>query len=37
VRDLWITADAEGRLQHLYARLGFTAVAGDLQFLRILG
>lgn len=35
VRDLWIKADAEGRPQRLYARLGFQSVAQDLKFLRL--
>lgn len=35
VRDLWITADDEGRPKHLYARLGFRPVARSMQFLRL--
>lgn len=35
VRDLWITADDEGRPKHLYARLGFRPVARSVQFLRL--
>lgn len=37
VRDLWITADADDRPQHLYARMGFRPVAHDINFLRLPG
>jgi GNAT superfamily N-acetyltransferase len=34
VDDLWIAADAEGRAQSLYARLGFRAVCHTTEFVR---
>jgi GNAT superfamily N-acetyltransferase len=36
-RDVWISADAEGRPRRLYHRLGFRAVAETMQFLRLRG
>lgn len=33
--DLWICADADGRPQHLYARLGFRPVLHTMDFLRL--
>jgi GNAT superfamily N-acetyltransferase len=35
VRDLWITADADGRPKELYARLGFRPAVTTLQLLRL--
>ncbi len=36
-REIWITADGEGRPQRLYARLGFRPVHREIRFLRLPG
>ena len=35
IRDLWITADADGRPKDLYARLGFRTAWASMEFLRV--